>query len=74
MTKRPQPYLSYLLRLWRSGEAEEAVWRASLESPMTGKRRGFVNLKDLCAFLEAQANGAVSRAFEMDDVEGGEQV
>jgi len=52
-------YLSYLLRLWRGNDGEEAVWRASLESPHTGERRGFSSLKDLFAFLE-KATGPVA--------------
>jgi hypothetical protein len=55
---REQPdYLSYLLRLWRVSD-EEAVWRASLESPHTGQRRGFANLTDLFTFLEQEVNRA----------------
>ena len=44
-------YQSYLLRLWRSGTGRDALWLASLESPMTGERRGFATLNDLFAFL-----------------------
>jgi hypothetical protein len=55
MMKRPPGYLSYLLRLWQSGHKDRAVWHASLESPMTGERLGFASLKELFAFLEAQA-------------------
>ena len=50
--KPSHTYISYLLRMWRSGESEAAVWRASLEDPMTGKRQGFRTLPDLFAFLE----------------------
>jgi hypothetical protein len=46
-------YRSYLLRLWRVGP-EEAVWRASLESPHTGEHIGFASLEDLFAFLEKE--------------------
>ncbi len=49
-------YLSYLLRLWGAGQGAESTWRASLESPMTGERHGFASLKDLFAFLQAQAD------------------
>jgi hypothetical protein len=58
MMKQPPGYLSYLLRLWQSGRKGKAVWRASLESPMTGERLGFANLKELFAFLETQADEA----------------
>jgi hypothetical protein len=47
-------YLSYLLRLWRTQDRETCIWRASLEHPGTGERRGFASLEDLMAFLEAQ--------------------
>jgi hypothetical protein len=50
-------YLSFLLRLWGAGQG---TWRASLESPMTGERHGFASLKDLFAFLQAQADDQVS--------------
>jgi len=53
MTRKPR-YLSYLLRLWETSDGEERIWRASLESPGSGQRRGFASLKDLACFLEAQ--------------------
>ncbi|MBI4785494.1 MAG: hypothetical protein HY782_00385 [Chloroflexi bacterium] len=53
-------YLSYLLRLWGAG----ATCRASLESPMTGERRGFASIKDLFAFLQAQADSMKSASPE----------
>lgn len=55
MVKQPPGYLSYLLRLWQSGSRDSAVWRASLENPMTGERLGFATLKELFIFLETQA-------------------
>ena len=45
-------YVAYLLRLWEAQEGGSAVWRASLESPQTGERRGFASLADLFTFLE----------------------
>jgi len=47
-------YLAYMLRLWEVGDEGEPTWRASLESPRTGERRSFANLKALMAFLEEQ--------------------
>jgi 3-hydroxyisobutyrate dehydrogenase/glyoxylate/succinic semialdehyde reductase len=45
-------YISYLLRLWQeSGKEGELIWRASLESPHTGKQFGFANLEQLFEFL-----------------------
>ncbi len=52
-------YLSYLLRLWRvdgdnGDQRNPAVWRASLENPHTGERKGFAGLDELFDFLQAQ--------------------
>ena len=58
MDKEQPDYLSYLLRLWRVSGEEKAVWRASLESPHTGERRGFANLADLFTFLEKETGHA----------------
>jgi hypothetical protein len=70
MTKGKSPhYWSYLLRLWKSGQNDESACRASLESPMTGERRGFANLQDLFAFLQAQAEGLAGPTPRDDDVE-----
>jgi hypothetical protein len=52
--EKQQRYLSYLLRLWQTSEGGQQVWRASLESPGTGRRLGFASLKDLMDFLYAQ--------------------
>jgi hypothetical protein len=46
------PYLSYLLRLWPIKSGGKMVWRASLESSLTGSRTGFSDLEALFAFLE----------------------
>ena len=67
MKDKSQNYLSYLLRLWGTGQDAESTWRASLESPMTGERRGFASLKDLFAFLQAQADGPAGPTPKRDD-------
>ena len=54
MTEEQTSYLSYLLRLWQTGEGGEQVWRASLESPGTKRRQGFASLENLFDFLESQ--------------------
>jgi hypothetical protein len=46
-------YQSYLLRLWRVDQGENAV-QASLESTHTGERRGFANLEAMLDFLRGQ--------------------
>ena len=53
MPKRVLFYQAYLLRLWRSDGAPG--WRASLEDPHSGVRRGFATLEHLIAFLHDQA-------------------
>lgn len=54
MTKEQTSYLSYLLRLWQTGEGEEQAWHASLESPGTRRRQGFASLETLFDFLKSQ--------------------
>jgi len=59
MARGPPDYLSYLLRLWRVCERgppdwQAPIWRASLQSPQTGKRVSFATLDDLFAFLREQ--------------------
>jgi hypothetical protein len=54
MTSPERRYISYLLRLWRVSRTGKPVWRASLESPLTGQRLAFANLADLFAFLESE--------------------
>ena len=51
-TTEPHLYFSYMLRLWQTVEEGRLVWRASLENPHTGERRGFANLQMLYAFLQ----------------------
>jgi hypothetical protein len=48
-------YVAYLLRLWQVCEGRNAVWRASLEDPHTGERRGFATLQELFTYLETEA-------------------
>ena len=49
--KEAPRYQAYLLRLWLAGDDDAAVWRASLEDPRTGERRGFADVESLLAFL-----------------------
>jgi hypothetical protein len=58
MSSEQRGYTSYLLRLWQIRSGGELIWRASLESPHTGERKGFAGLADLFTFLE----GEISRA------------
>lgn len=52
MSHEPPGYMTYLLRLWRAGSAEEPDWRAALENPRTGERQAFGDLESLFAFLQ----------------------
>jgi hypothetical protein len=76
-------YLSYLLRLWwedESGREEkpngpirEPVWRASLQDPSTGERRGFVSLAALFHFLwQATAGERGTGSLADESKEGGD--
>lgn len=47
-------YLSYMLRMWETSDGESQIWRASLESPGSGQRRGFADLQSLMDFLADQ--------------------
>jgi hypothetical protein len=51
---RPEVYLSYLLRLWSTECETGGVWRASLEDPLTGVRKGFADPEMLFTFLREQ--------------------
>ena len=68
MSEKPRRYLSYLVRLWQASSGGELVWRASLEDPHTGERRGFACLEALFAFLRQQT-GTVP---DSDDDRGGQ--
>ena len=60
-------YRSYLLRLWRVSEGQDA-WQASLESPHTGERQGFSDLEAMFDFLRRQVAAQPGRGTE--EVEG----
>ena len=51
-------YFSFMLRLWRAGNDGEPVWRASLRNALTQELVGFADLKEMCAYLEAQIKEA----------------
>lgn len=44
-------YRAYTLRLSQDQDEAAPVWRASLENPHTGERRGFSSLEALFTFL-----------------------
>jgi len=46
-------YHSFLLRLWTTDQQNgEYLWRASLESPETGRKKIFSSVEELIDFLE----------------------
>ncbi len=53
LLRKPPGYHSYLLRFWeeRSDESDVAVWRFSLEDPLTDQRYGFASLEALTEWL-----------------------
>ena len=57
MSTEPLDYQSYLLRLWRAPGGAGQPWRASLENPLTGERRGFADLEALVAYLHDEIEG-----------------
>lgn len=52
-------YVSYLLRLWSVNDDGHVVWRASVESGLTGERQAFASLEELCDFLRQQTEASV---------------
>ena len=52
MSEEVPRYLAYMLRMWQAASDGRLVWRASLESPHTGERQGFADLRSLYEFLE----------------------
>lgn len=71
MAKTHSGYLSYLLRLWQVNgysdsrtASKPAIWRASLENPLTHEHLGFANLEALIDFLRAQTGG--SKPYQKD--------
>jgi len=71
-SRGPPEYLSFLLRLWRVNGGDKqtgvgvAIWRASIENPLTGERRGFASLDALFVFLRQQT-GALSDVKGVED-------
>jgi hypothetical protein len=61
MTDEHPDYHSYLLRMWRENATEKSVWRASLESSLTGEQQGFAGLDDLFNFLQQQTSSTKAR-------------
>jgi hypothetical protein len=56
VSEQERRYISYLLRLWQIESQGRLVWQASLEDSRTGKRKGFVSVDALLAFLRQAIN------------------
>lgn len=56
--ERKPDYISYLVRLWRDADRPSAVWRASVEHPMTGQRMHFTSPAALFDFLDSLMHAA----------------
>jgi len=54
--RKQSRYLSYLVRLWRVSQSDDAGWHASIENPHSGVRQAFANLELLFAFLREQTS------------------
>jgi hypothetical protein len=50
-------YVAYMLRLWQAREDDGMVWRASLESALSGERLSFADIEELLSFLAGYAHG-----------------
>ena len=51
-------HAAYLLRLWQARGADGMIWRASLESVLSGERLSFADIEELLSFLAGYANRA----------------
>ncbi|MBK8986764.1 MAG: hypothetical protein IPM39_11905 [Chloroflexi bacterium] len=63
-SRRKPRYFAYLLRLWETEDGGRRVWRASLEFPATGERRGFASLSELFAYLEGEISSEKEKPTE----------
>ena len=77
MANEPPAYTSYLLRLWRTSDSERprggeerAVWRASLESPLTHKTEGFRSLDELFDFLRRRTEIVAGTEIDGSETDG----
>jgi hypothetical protein len=66
MSTEERRYISYLVRFWQTRRTGEPVWRASVESPHTGERRGFASTTDLFTFLEEEIRGVAGNQLPPD--------
>ena len=53
MNDSQRSHISFLLRLWQVESQSIPVWRASLEDPATGERKGFADMEALMQYLNS---------------------
>lgn len=56
MSEDSPRYFAYMLRVWQASAGGSLSWRATLESPHTGERLGFPDMKSLFAFLDEKTS------------------
>jgi hypothetical protein len=57
MSEEETDHRAYVLRVWRAGDGDQDVWRASLANPYTEEREAFASLDQLVAYLRARCEG-----------------
>ncbi len=71
LSSTPESYQSYILRLWRFDRDGQSLWRASLESPLTGEHHVFASPQALLEFLAEQAPVTLISCVESTQEEQG---
>ena len=69
MSNEQPDYLSYLLRLWRVTGKGRTVWRASLESSLSGERQTFASMFDVLNYLQEQTGAELATDRDEDGME-----
>jgi len=54
-------YLFFFLRQWRAPGGDKQLWRASLETTLTGERKGFADLEALARFCVHRSSSILHR-------------
>ncbi len=68
MTAERSRYLAFMLRFWQVDSDGAPVWRASLENPHTGERRGFASMEALFEFLRASLASSNPHVVQTQDL------
>ena len=70
MSGENRKYLAYMLRLWQIEHDGKLAWRASIESPYTGERRGFSDMERLFLVLQKKTGSQFPADIGEEDVNG----